>query len=277
MKKSLYVPEGTPNSRQLCEEISEHSDGCCIMAFSRGKDSLATLLWLRQFFDRIFLYHCAITPHLSYADESLDHYEKFFGLKIERYMHADAVNCLKDMVYQPIEDEETIESLNVWNYDTWNIADIVREKYDIPKAWLAFGITGADSIFRRRRMEKSGGKNPDKNTFYPCFDWKRNDIVSAVEKSGCKLPADYLVWDRTVNGVPDCRPLFRMEEQFPEDLAKLENYYPFLRAIMARDLFRQHRFPPKKKVTKKKPPNKKASPKGKAEAEKTKKKVKKSL
>jgi len=227
----------TEASRRLCESISSISGGVCFLGFSRGKDSIAAWLYLRKFFKTIIPFHCASVPHLSFVDESLDYYEKVFDTKIIRCLAGEIPASIQNLIYQPLENEEEIDSLELWKYDNHDIIDLLREQYgnDI---WCAFGINLTDSIDRRIYVQKNQGRNEERKTFYPCFDWTKNQIIEAIDKAGIKLPGDYKLANRSLAGIPNFRHLYRMQEVYPQDMEKIELWFPFIRAQLARNEFR---------------------------------------
>lgn len=234
--------EGTPNSRQLCEAISKVSGGACILGFSRGKDSLAAWLFARQFFDVIIPFHCAAVPHLSFVDESLDYYERFFGTPIARCFDGSVTEAITGLVYQPLEDEDAIDDLALTAWNNLYVADVLRRVESRLNAWCAFGISLNDSMERRIYVSQSKGKNLDNMSFYPCWDWPKSMVLETVEAAGLKLPKDYLLSNRTVAGAPAYRWLKRLEEVFPADFERVEAAYPLVRAELARNHFRTQHF-----------------------------------
>ncbi|HNS45421.1 MAG TPA: hypothetical protein PKH37_09350 [Alphaproteobacteria bacterium] len=230
---------GTEKTRQLCSEIAAASGGVCFLGFSRGKDSIASWLWLQKFFDRIIPFHCASVPGLSFVDESLEYYEEYFQTKIERCISGDIMHAISNLVFQPIEDEQLIDSLEIVSYDNHQVFLSLRAKYNLPNAWCAFGINASDSIDRRIYVNKCNGRHDHRQTFYPCYDWTRAQILDAVSRFGVKLPKDYLLANRTLASIPNLRHLINMEKEMPDELARVELVFPFIRARLARNEFRK--------------------------------------
>lgn len=231
---------GTEASRRLCEEISSISGGICLLGFSRGKDSIAAWLYLQRFFKTIIPFHCASVPHLSFVDESLDYYEGVFKTKIIRCLSGEVTGAIMDLVYQPSEDEEEIDVMELWQYDNHDIIDLLQNKYG-PDLWCAFGINLTDSIDRRIYVQKNQGRNEARKTFYPCFDWTKTQIMQVIDDAGIKLPGDYRLANRSLAGIPNTRHLLRMGEIYPRDMELIELYFPFIRAQLARNEFRREK------------------------------------
>lgn len=231
--------KGTDGSRQLCEAVGVAAGGTCLLGFSRGKDSIAAWLYLRNFFDRIIPYTCVSIPHLGFVDRSLAYYEKWFGTKIERYWDPAAIRAIAGWEFQPLEDAEAIDGLDYWHYTKHDLEHLLRRKYDCPRAWAAYGINQTDSIDRRIYVGQCRGRNDRRRTFYPTWDWKRCDIMAAIAEAGISLPEDYWLANRSFAGVPNNRHLARMTTQYPEDMRRVEVVFPFIRARLARVEFRR--------------------------------------
>jgi hypothetical protein len=229
----------TAASRSLCENIAEASSGCCFLGFSRGKDSIAAWLYLRRFFNRIIPFHCASVPRLSFVDESLDYYEQCFETPILRFMDGACTGAINRLVWQPPGAESVIDGMELWEFDKHDIHAALRREMNLPDAWCAFGINMSDSIDRRIYVQKNQGRNQERMTFYPCFDWTKDMIMQEIKAAGIKLPKDYLMMARTMAAIPSYRHLLRMEAMFPGDFRRVELMFPMVRAELARQAFRE--------------------------------------
>lgn len=232
---------GTAASRRLCEDIADMTGGRCFLGFSRGKDSIAAWLYLRQFFNDIIPFHCASVPHLSFVDESLSYYEEIFGTKILRFLSGEVSNAISNLVFQPIEDEEAIDAMKLWKYGTHDIVDLLRDIYG-KDIWCAYGINATDSIDRHVYVLQFQGRNIPRKSFYPCFDWTKKQILNIIDSEHISLPPDYKLANRTMAGIPNVRHLMHMDEVFPEDMKRIELLFPFIRARLARNEFRLQKF-----------------------------------
>jgi hypothetical protein len=231
---------GTPASRKVCEEVASLSGEAIFLGFSRGKDSVAAWLWLREFFPRVIPFHCATLPGLGFVERSLTYYEEFFQTPILRCVSADLCMALSDLVYQPCEDEDWIDALALSPAaDNDQVVRQLRAAYGLPSAWVAWGISATDSIVRRSAKKYQTGKSEKNRTLYPCFDWPRALILNAIESAGVKLAEDYTMGNRSFAGIPGVRHLDRMRELYPEDFERVKFFYPFCEATLARNDFRR--------------------------------------
>ena len=237
----------TPKSDALCREIAKKSHGTCFLMFSGGKDSLAAWIYLRGYFDRIIPFHCASIPHLVYKDKVLDYYETMFQTRILRMMGEDLTMALARYMYQetPWEcdriDEELGDSFE--DYNKLLIVDYLRNAYHLPKAWCAVGISANDSIDRRIYCNKTGGKNVQNKTFYPCWDWTRSQILEAMREAGVRLSPEYKYAKRSMGGVPSATYNKVLMEHFPQDWETTKLWYPLAEAKNVREKMIDDNYP----------------------------------
>ena len=243
-----FIPEGTVQSRLLCEEISKRSDGVCILALSRGKDILGNWIWLTQFFPTIYPFHAASAPNLGIANRSLSYYEDFFGCKIDRYLNGETSMGLQWKMYQPLGRYERLENLKRETYGLEEMAEVIRKKYNCPQAYMAIGQSMNDNIFRRlqlKAVDQEGNLTFEKamkkyqKTFYPCFDWTMSSLMEAITKNGLALPEDYLLADRSLSPILNAKNSERLMELYPEDFEKCVQLFPLIKAVWARNQFRR--------------------------------------
>jgi len=230
-------------SSRLCAEISRISGGVCFLGFSRGKDSIAAWLRLKQFFHTIIPFHCASVPGLAFVDDSLVYYERVFETTILRFMDGACLDGVGNLFWQPPGSEEAVNALELWQFDKHDIIDYLRREMNLPEAWCAFGINMTDSLDRRIWVEKAGGRNDNYKTFYPCYDWKKVQIVQVIKEAGIMLPKDYTAANRTFAGLPAYRHLAHMREWAPDDYERLKLLYPMVEAELARQEFRRAKGP----------------------------------
>jgi hypothetical protein len=230
---------GTPDSRKLCKQIAERTE-TVVFGFSRGKDTLAAVPWLQEFFPRVILFHVDGCPGLSFVERSLKYYEDWFQQPIHRCYSGDLFTSIANLVYQPVEDEDAIDALHLMDQDigTDRVAELIRDQYADGSAWIAWGISCADSIIRRSQAKYRTGLNEPKRVFYPCFDWRREHVMQSIAATGVQLPEDYKMACRSFATPLNMRHLARMREMYPEDFERVKFFYPFIEASLARNEFR---------------------------------------
>ena len=234
----------TPASEELCKEIARKSNGTIFLGFSRGKDSLCAWLQCKKYFHTIIPVHCASYPGLKHTEAALKYYEKAMTddpirkpVHILRMVGEELQMALRRGMYQTAEDLEEIEELDGEDYSKLDVLEELRYVFNLPRAWCAFGISMSDSIDRRIYIKKTGGKNEDHKSFYPCLDWPRAEILRAVRESGVKLSGEYRWASRTLGGVPSatCNRIYKAH--YPEDWERIQAMYPLCWAKTLREKY----------------------------------------
>jgi len=216
---------GVENSEKVMERIAATTD-TVILSFSAGKDSIAAWLALRPYFKRIVPYFLYIVPDLEFVENSLRYYEDFFETRIYRLPHHGLWRMLRGLTFQPPGRISTIESFELGDLDYEELRDMVCVTADIPlRTFDAKGIRAADSIMRRSNFKLRGGINWNRNFFYPVWDWRKAELVHRIKESGALMPIDYQLFGRSFDGV-DFRFLYPVKQHFPDDYAKILEYFP---------------------------------------------------
>ncbi len=127
MNKSTLKPFAFTR-RQVMEEIAALTGGRCLLAFSRGKDSIAAWLELREsgLFSEIVPFHLNLVPGLRFVEESLDYFENWFQTRIIRLPHISFYRMLGNCVLQPPERIQEITRLGLDQCTRFTYNDVRR-------------------------------------------------------------------------------------------------------------------------------------------------------
>lgn len=229
----MYEKLEYSNSAELCAGMAKECD-TALLAFSTGKDSIAAWLQMRKHFKRIIPYYCYIVPELEFVEESLSYYEKFFGTKIYRYPHRSFWRLINEGTFQSPPHIQVLDETDIVEYDDSTLNEVMRdaEKLDAG-VYTGNGVRIADSPMRRISIKTHGAINHNTKTFYPVYDWKKDDLLQALRESGVKLPIDYHYFGRTFDGL-DYRFLKPIKEHFPKDYQKILDFFPLAEAEIFR-------------------------------------------
>lgn len=223
----MYERLSYTTSAELCEQMARECD-TAILAFSCGKDSIAAWLQMRKYFKHIVPYYCYIVPGLEVVEKSLSYYEDFFGCHIYRLPHRSLYRFLRGMVFQSPPHVTKIEALSIPGdeYDDYMIGEIVRQSASLPAgAYVGTGVRMADSPMRRIGIKTHGAINHNQKKFFPVYDWRKADLIAAIDDARVKLPVDYKLFGRTFDGI-DYRFLKPIKEHFPRDYERIITWYP---------------------------------------------------
>lgn len=220
-----YTTEATD---RLCREIAKKSHGVAFCMLSRGKDSVCAYLNLQRYFTRVIPFTCSLLPGYMYATEYLDYLEEAFNTRILRLIGEDLRMSLTRYAYQatPWDCAEIDRTFSDESYSKLDILDYLRMKFNLPRAWCAVGISKNDSIDRLIYCRKNNGKNDSHRTFYPCWDWPREEILNAIGSAGIYLAPEYKYSRRSLGGVPGAAYNRILKEHFPRDWETTKLWYP---------------------------------------------------
>ena len=224
------------NSAELCECMAEECD-TALLAFSTGKDSIASWLQLKRYFKHIIPYYKYHVPRLQFVEDSLKYYEDFFQTRIYRLPSPALIRWISYFVHQtPDRSEYIIENMQMSRaeYNNDVIADILRFNLGLDEnVYSGIGVRMADSPMRRVSIVRYGAINHTKKSFYPIYDWVKDDILREIDSAGVKLPPDYIVFGNTFDGIT-YKYLKPMKEYYPEDYERLIQWFPLAELEIAR-------------------------------------------
>lgn len=213
------------NSTELNTWLARQSD-TCILSFSCGKDSIASWLELRKHFKTIIPVYLYLIPDLEFVEKSLVYYEDFFQTKIMRLPHCSLYRMLRYLVLQAPENCSVIEQLNIPEFENDDSLRVAKEDSGLPDStYSALGVRAVDSLNRWTAVKKYGAHNESRKTFFPIYDWRKEQLISTIRASGIKLPIDYRLFGRSFDGI-DYRFLAPIKEYFPKDYAKILEFFP---------------------------------------------------
>ncbi|MDK4689681.1 phosphoadenosine phosphosulfate reductase [Kingella negevensis] len=197
-----------------------------LLAFSGGKDAVATHLAIREHFDEVIPYYLYLIPHLEFVDEQLDMYERQFGFKITQLPHPSLHRWLNAFMCQPPQNCAVIEDAMLPDFDYTDIQAAMCEMYNLPENTLvADGVRAADSPMRRIAIQTHGSISYNLLKYHPIWDWKKADLLECFKKHNVRLSDDYKIFGRSFDGL-DLRFLLPIKKHYPRDYAKILEYVP---------------------------------------------------
>ena len=206
------------------------------LAFSRGKDSLAAWLRLREFFDEIRAVCFYLVPRLQFESESLAYYERFFDTKILRLPHPSLARMLNELVFQAPGNCAVIESRRLPERSFREVFATVAAAGGVPEAPYATGVRAADSPLRRIAYRKVGLWRQASRQYLPVGDWNKARVLERIRRARVRLPIDYRWFGRSFDGL-DYRFLAPLKQHAPEDYRRVLEFFPLAEA----ELFRYER------------------------------------
>jgi len=241
--KTSDLEEIYPHGDVLMRQVAERSP-TILLAFSGGKDSLATWLELRRFggFERIIPFYRYLIPDLDFVEKSITRYEEIFATRIYRLPHPSLYRMLNNLVFQPPENCAVIERYNLPNFDYEDLTRELLKTLKLPATtYTANGVRVCDSPIRRIALQKYGPSNTRQQSFMPCWNWNKARVYSEIERAGIKLPIDYELFGRSFDGI-DYRFLRPIRDCFPADFKKILKWFPLAELeLLRREYYAGHK------------------------------------
>ncbi len=179
----------------LCKDYVIKCGHDTILAFSRGKDSIATALAIRDHLNVVPVFYYFV-PDLPMVEESLDYFERtLFKRKILRYPDQRLYDWLDTGVHQTIRNMEIIDACNpslpnplheeggVVEFRTRRMRWIIEQDKIAPTSLIALGVTARDSPQRYMSFQKHGQIRPRAGSWYPIWDYDRAKLLGNLTKS----------------------------------------------------------------------------------------------
>jgi hypothetical protein len=217
--------EGVTPSAQLRRELADVGQPV-LLAFSRGKDSIAAWLALRDAGVEVIPYHLYLIPGLRFVEDSLAYYEEWFGTPILNLPHPSLYRWLAHAMFQPPERVRVIEAARIQIPDYADVNTLIKEHHQLPAdTWTCDGVRAADSPNRRTSIVTHGPVNLASRTKKVVWDWRKQHVMDAIYANRVKLPSDYEWFNRSFDGL-DRRFLGPIQAYAPDDYARILEWFP---------------------------------------------------
>ena len=215
--------EGMIPSAQLREALAGQT---VLLAFSRGKDSIAAWLALRDAGVNVIPYHLYLVPSLEFVDESLAYYASWFATPILNLPHPSLYRWLANLMFQPPERCHVIEAAQLAVPAYAQLDAMIREHFALPAdTWVCDGVRAADSPSRRTAIASHGPVSNRRRTQKVIWDWRKQHVTDAIRDAGAELPADYAWFGRSFDGL-DRRFLDPIRRHAPADYERILEWFP---------------------------------------------------
>jgi hypothetical protein len=218
--------DGIPPSTEVRTQLAE-ANRPVLLAFSRGKDSIAAWLALRDAGVTVRPFYLYLIPGmLDFERASLAYFEDWFGTPIPTYPHPGLYRWLRNLVFQPPDRWRTIQDMQLPNLTHEHVNAMVRADHHLPAdTWVADGVRAADSLPRRAAIKTHGAFRSGTGKCSPVWDWDIRETMSTIHKAGIRLPDDYRWFGRSFDGL-DHRFLAPLAKRAPDDYQRILDWFP---------------------------------------------------
>ncbi len=227
--------EQWPHDDDLLIETHKRTGDTILLGFSRGKDSIASWLMLRDsgLFKNIIPIHLYVIPDLQFVNDSLKYFEDVFQTRIYSIPHPSFYCMMDANTFTPPG--------RIWaNYDFWSDMQCTQEEQNtwfkktlnLPqKTLMANGVRACDTMVRRMAMRKHGPFGRDNVKII--WNWNTAQVMDIIKRNHITLPVDYEMFGRSLDGIgyQYMRPV---RDRFPDDYRKCLEWFPLIELDMFR-------------------------------------------
>jgi hypothetical protein len=233
-----YRPRGPIWWRELADE--QGSDKFQI-AFSGGKDSIACAIALRDAGYDLYPHAYIEIPGMSFVEETLVYYERtlFGGRHITRVLLPAFCRDLMNGAWQPPQRLPLCAAMaDTLSYDDYDVQEALISERGLPEdTYTAIGFRAADNPMRRRIIVINGPVTASKRQFSAIWDWKIDQVIDAITRSGLKLPTDYAIWQHSFQAAGEF--FLGVKTHYPDDWRRLLEWFPLAEAEIFRHEMRK--------------------------------------
>lgn len=205
-----------------------------LLAFSRGKDSIAAAVALREAGVDVIPFHRINIPGLAFVDRDLEFWDDWFGRRVIRVPNVRLWRQLANCVYQPPQRQEVIDAADLVVPTFRDLNDAILDDLGLSRdTWIADGVRAADNPHRRRAMVQHGPVNQAERHIRVVWDWRLSHVHDAVQRGGARLPVDYQWFGRSFDGL-DWRFMAPLAEHAPDDFARIVEWFPLVELELMR-------------------------------------------
>jgi hypothetical protein len=215
------------DSDALCRAMKAEAGPRVALAFSRGKDAIATWIQLKRHGFEVFPYYRVVLPgYLRIERESLAYFEQVLGTKIHRFLSPQTIKLFNASIFQPPRHAKEAVTFPEWTSDE-QAAALLRENGWDGDTWETIGIRASDNLVRSTTIKRHGPINRKRKTWFPIYDWSNDRTFTEVRDSGIKLPPDYHLWGRSLDGFHH-RFIAELCKDYPDDLERIRAVFPLI-------------------------------------------------
>jgi 3'-phosphoadenosine 5'-phosphosulfate sulfotransferase (PAPS reductase)/FAD synthetase len=214
------------NSTDVIARIRKETD-TIMVAFSTGKDSIATYLRVKDEFPRVELFFRYFIPDLEFMERRVQYYEETFNVKIHRVPSPHLYRMLRNFLWQPPHRVGLIDSMEIPPLTYEQINAMLVEHLQMPdNTFTAVGVRAIDNMQRRAVCKSRGAINWNDHSFWPVWDFSHDDVATIIRRHNVKLLPEYVHWGTSFDGL---RYFFLnvIRREYPRDYERIIEWFPY--------------------------------------------------
>ena len=194
-----------------------------MVGLSGGKDSLCLCQLVKMAgIKNVGYFHMDFLPNLRVEDDFLRYPCERFGIDIESIERVQSEHFYKCMRYSLYTWYSKSAKKDFPNISRTEIYNFIGRKHN---ATVATGVKIADSMQMERMVTLNRG-----TCIYPIKHWNMKDVFAFMNEYKIGIPP---LTKMGVRGVGlDQYDLHMIEKYYPDDLEKIEEIFPFCRALI---------------------------------------------
>lgn len=224
--------EGIPTSHDLFQRLADEGKPV-ILHFSRGKDSTAVWVKLKEYGIETIPIYKAMLPNMKYVNEDIKRFEDHFQTRVINLPSYGFFRMLANNIYQTPERCAVLEAcqIPVIAREDWDT--MIRDAYATEDTWLLDGVRATDSATRRMAIKKYGPLKESAHTMSPIWDFGIQDVRDVINNDGAPWSVDYDHWPRSFDAMR-WDFLQALREFSPEDYETIKFWFPLIELEMDR-------------------------------------------
>lgn len=199
-------------------------------------NSVGSWIHLRRYFEDIRPVYREIIPGLEFVEESLTHYERFFGAKITRVPSEALMRNVERLSFMGWAEGTAVNDTPMFRgFTTIELNRVIYRtlKLEEDATWVANGLRRGDSMARALVLKSHGPVAEDLRQFSAVFDWTDVRLEQELIAAGCGLPIDYALFGRSFDSIR-ARFLRPIKEHLPEDYKRILRFFPLAEVELLR-------------------------------------------
>lgn len=214
-------------AREIIRKIAQETRKVILFHSASGKDSIALLHLLSQYFDEIICVY-------MYVVQDLEHINRYINYATSKYQNVRYYQVPHYALASSVKYGYMGHACNPKQrlYNLADITDKVREQFGID--WVFYGFKQSDSMNRRLmlRTYEHEAINYDTKKCYPLSTYKNSDVLEYIEHKGLVKPESYGKGQSAGTNITDIGYLLFLRNNYPSDLQKVLSEFPDVERLL---------------------------------------------
>lgn len=199
------------------------------LGFSTGKDSLIGLDLLLKNGIEVCPVYFYIVPGMTFIEENLAIYEKYYNLKIVRLPHPMLQDFINLCLYQPLHKAKFMTMFYNKDDSYCKFSGIMNwyfKEENIDIQYDCNCMKMADSLNRRLLLRNKPDIDTERKVIYLGKYLKTSEIWHYLKEQKIPITNDYDIFGRSADNLLNYQYLIGVKKYYPDDYKKIIEYFP---------------------------------------------------